>query len=274
VAGGVDRVFAAAAQSDRLRFLPEPDAHSVLAWITASLIIVFGSVPQQDVLQRVMSSKDEATAVRSTFLGGIVYFCIASLPIALVSAALVIDGPMVSRLIDDDSQLILPTLILGHTPMAVQILFFGALVSAILSTAAGALLAPAVMLAENVVRPLVKPRDDRGALLVMRFTVAGLAVAVTLMALASSMSIYQLVNESGKVVMVSSFVPLVAGLFWPRANTAGALASIIAGLVVWIGLEIAMPDALVPPSLAGLIASFVAMISVSLLFVRRAHPRS
>ncbi len=104
-AGGMDRVVAAASQSDRLRFLPEPGARSVLAWLTASLIIVFGSVPQQDVLQRVMSSKDEATAVRSTFLGGIVYFCIASLPIVLVSAALVIDGPMVARLVDDDSQL-------------------------------------------------------------------------------------------------------------------------------------------------------------------------
>ncbi len=130
------------------------------------------------------------------------------------------------------------------------------------------------MLAENVVRPMVKPHDDRGALLVMRLTVCGARdrrdrdgtdfIAVHL----------QLVNESGKIVMVSSFVPLVAGLFWPRANTTGALASIAAGLIVWIALEIAMPDALVPPSMAGLIASFVAMIAGSLPPVRHTHPRS
>jgi Na+/proline symporter len=176
---------------------------------------------------------------------------------------------MVDRLIDKDSQLILPTLILERTPMAVQALYFGALISAILSTAAGILLAPAVVIAENVVKPLVKPKDDRAVLRLMRATVAVLAVIVTLMALTSSMSIYQLVNESGKVVLVSSFVPLVAGLFWPRASNEGALASIVAGLVAWIALEIAMPDALVPPSLAGLFASFVAIVAVSLLPIRR-----
>jgi solute:Na+ symporter, SSS family len=274
LAGGPARVLAAASQSDRMRFLPDADARSILAWITASLIIVFGSVPQQDVLQRVMSAKDEATAARSTLLGGLLYFVVASMPIVLISAALVIDAPMVDRLVSDDSQLILPTLILDRTPFAVQVLFFGALVSAILSTAGGILLAPAVVVAQNVLRPLVKPKDDRAELRTMRFTVAALAVVVTVMALTSSMSIYQLVNESGKVVMVSCFVPLVAGLFWPRANAAGALASIAAGLIVWIALEIAMPDALVPPSLAGLIAGFVAMIAGSLQPARREYPGS
>jgi solute:Na+ symporter, SSS family len=274
LAGGPAQVFEAARQSDRMRLLPEADARSILAWITASLIIVFGSIPQQDVLQRVMSAKDESIAARSALLGGLLYFVIASLPIALMSAALVIDAPMVARLINDDSQLILPTLILERTPLAVQVLFFGALVSAILSTAGGILLAPAVVIAENVVKPFARPMDDRATLLTMRLTVAVLAVIVTVMALTSSMSIYQLVNESGKVVLVSSFVPLAAGLFWPRANTRGALASIAAGLIVWIALEIAMPDALLPPSLAGLIASFAAMIAGSLLPARRVHPRS
>lgn len=274
LAGGPSRVLEAAAQSDRLRFLPDPDARSVLAWITASLVVVFGSIPQQDVLQRVLSAKDEATAVRSTFLGGVLYFVIASMPIVLVSAAIVIDAPMVDRLIGEDSQLILPTLILQRTPLAVQVLFFGALISAILSTAAGILLAPAVVIAENVLKPIVKPRDDRAVLRLMRLTVAGLAAAVTVMALTSSMSIYQLVNESGKVVLVSSFVPLVAGLFWQRANARGALWSIAAGLLTWIAMEIAVPDALIPPSLAGLGAGIAGMIAGSLLPLRRAHPRS
>ena len=75
---------------------------------------------------------------------------------------------MVARLIERDYQLILPTLILERTPLVVQVLFFGALISAILSTAGGALLAPAVTLAENVIRPVLKPRDDRAVLRMMR----------------------------------------------------------------------------------------------------------
>ena len=112
------------------------------------MLIALGSVPQQDVLQRVMSAKDEATAVRGSIAGGVLYFAIAAIPIFLVAAATLMDAPMVERLIGDDYQRILPTLILERTPLGVQAPFFGALV-------------------------------------------AGLAVAVTVMALTSKLSIYQ-----------------------------------------------------------------------------------
>jgi solute:Na+ symporter, SSS family len=171
---------------------------------------------------------------------------------------------MVERLIERDYQLILPTLILERTPLAVQVLFFGALISAILSTAGGALLAPAVTIAENLLRPVFKPRDDRAMLRMMRLTVAGLAFAVLAMALTSKMSIYQLVNESGKVVLVSSFVPLAAGLFWKRATARGAHLSIVAGLVTWLSLEALAPEAALPPALAGLLAGLAGMLLGSL----------
>ncbi|HEX4779495.1 MAG TPA: sodium:solute symporter family protein, partial [Usitatibacter sp.] len=181
-AGGPARLIEAAG-SERLRFLPEADVKSVLGWVSAALVVMLGSVPQQDVLQRVMSARHERIAARASLLGGALYFVIAMLPIALVCSALVIDAPMVERLVGEDYQLILPTLILERTPLLVQALFFGALISAILSTASGALLAPAVALAENVLRPIVKPRDDRGVLMLMRASVAVLAIAVTAMAL-------------------------------------------------------------------------------------------
>ena len=272
LAGGAAPVFAAAADSGRMRFLPEPDARSIFAWISAALVVVLGSVPQQDVLQRITSSRDEPTSVRATFLGGLVYFAVASLPVLLICAALVIDAPLVQRLIDEDAQLILPTLILERTPALVQVMFFGALVSAILSTASAVLLAPAVALAENVVRPIAKPSGDRAVLLMMRLTVAALAIAVTVMALTSRLSIYQLVNESGKVVLVSSFVPLAAGLYWKRANARGAHWSIAAGLVVWIALEWLAPEATVPPALAGFFAAIAGMAAGSLVPVRRSAP--
>jgi SSS family solute:Na+ symporter len=224
------------------------------------------------VLQRVMSARGEAIAVRATVLGGAIYFAIAMLPIVLVGAALVIDNAMVQRLVGEDSQLILPTIILERTPLLVQALFFGALVSAILSTASGALLAPAVALAENVLRPIVKPRDDRGVLTLMRASVALLAVGVTAMALTSKLSIYQLVNDSGKVVLVSSFVPLAAGFFWKRATALGAHVSIAAGLIAWILMEWLAPEATIPPPLGGFFASIAGMIAGSWAPPRSARP--
>jgi Na+/proline symporter len=272
-AGGAARVYDSIAAAGRLRFLPEADAASILGWVTAALVIVLGSVPQQDVLQRIKSAKDESTAARAAILGGVVYFAVASIPLFLVAAAALIDPPMVARLIETDDQRILPTLILERTPLAVQVLFFGALISAILSTAGGALLAPAVALAENVIRPLARPADDKAFLRLMRLTVAGLAIAVTVMALASQRSIYQLVNDSGKVVLVSSFVPLAAGLFWKRATALGAHLSIGAGLAAWIALEWLLPDAAVPPALAGLAASIAGMALGSLVSPRALSPR-
>ena len=260
MAGGVGPVMDAARAADRLRFLPEADVGAVLAWISAAAVVALGSVPQQDVLQRVKSARDEATAVRATLAGGAVYFGVALVPIFLVSAAAVIDPPLVARLIEQDYQRILPTLVLERTPLAAQALFFGALVSAILSTAGGALLAPSIAIAENVVRPLLRPEGDRALLWTMRATVAAVGLAVTAMALVSSRSIYELVNESGKVVLVAAFVPLAAGLFWPRANARGAHAAIACGLGAWIALEALAPDGWLPPPLAGLAASLAGMV--------------
>jgi SSS family solute:Na+ symporter len=259
-AGGVARVFEFAGASDRWTFLPEPSAKDVLAWVSAALVVALGSIPQQDVLQRVLSARDESTAARGALLGGLAYFAIAALPIYLVVGASLIDAPMVERLLAADPQRILPTLALERMPLGVQVLFFGALLSAILSTAGGALLAPAVVIAESVLRPWVKPADDRGFLRLMRLTVVGLAIAVTAMALASNLSIYQLVNESGKVVLVSSFVPLAAALFWKPASARGALASALAGLVTWLLMEWLAAEGVVPPPLAGLAASFIALL--------------
>jgi Na+/proline symporter len=274
LAGGAGRVVESVAASGRLRLLPDADLKPVLAWIAAALIVLFGSIPQQDVLQRVKSARNEAVAARASILGGLLYFAIASIPVFLVSAAALIDAPMVERLMAQDSQLILPTLILERTPLAVQVLFFGALLSAILSTAGAALLAPSVLLAENLIRPVLKPRDDRALLRTMRATVAGLAAAVLAIALTSRMSIYQLVNESGKVVLVSAFVPLAAGLFWRRASARGAHLSIAAGLATWIALEWGAADATVPPVLAGLAASLAGMMAGSLAPQRVLPPQA
>jgi hypothetical protein len=155
------------------------------------------------VLQRIVSARDEKAAASGALLGGIVYFFIALIPVFLVSAAALIDAPMVEKLIARDHQLILPTLILERTPFAIQVLFFGALISAILSTASGALLAPAVMLAET--SSAARARNGRrrapahhaahGPLPGRRHHGDGLT---------SSLSIYQLVNESGKVVLVAA----------------------------------------------------------------------
>jgi len=125
------------------------------------------------------------------------------------------------------------------------------------------LLAPAVTVAGNLVRPLLRDPDDRTLLRAMRVTVLLLAVVVTAMAVLSQQSIYDLVNNSGKVVLAAAFVPLAAGLFWRGATARGAWWSALGGLAAWIACEGLAPEATLPPALAGLLASGAGMLAGS-----------
>jgi len=264
-AGGVGTVVAHAHASGKLEFWPKPEMRDVLAFIGAGVTLMLGSIPQQDVFQRVTSARSERVAVAGSVLGGVFYFVLAFIPLFLAYSASLIDPKMVADLIDKDHQRILPALIIGHMPLAAQILFFGALLSAVMSTASATLLAPSVTFTENVLKRFLRRElDDREFLRTMRIVVAAFAVGVTAFALNSGSTIYEMVVGAYKVTLVAAFVPLAAGLYWRRATTQGALAAIVLGLVTWIALEIVAPEGLFPPQLAGLLASIAGMLLGSL----------
>ncbi|MBI3939092.1 MAG: sodium:solute symporter family protein [Betaproteobacteria bacterium] len=265
-AGGVGTVVSHAQAAGKLEFWPKLEARDVLAFVGAWVTMMFGSIPQQDVFQRVTSARTVRVAVLGSVLGGVFYFVSAFFPIFLAYSASLIDPKMVGDLIDRDHQLILPTLIMSHTPLFAQIMFFGALLSAVMSTASGTLLAPSVTFTENVLKKFIKRElTDREFLWTIRAVVAAFAAGVTLFALNSESTIYQMVVGAYKVTLVAAFVPLVAGLYWKHANSQGALAAILLGLATWLALEFFSPDGLWPPQLAGLLASAAGMLIGSLL---------
>ncbi len=265
MAGGADVVISHAAQADKFAFWPQLETRDVLAFVGAAVTMMLGSIPQQDVFQRVMSAKNEKTAVRGAMLGGSLYFVFAFIPLFLAYSATLIDPAMVSSLIDKDAQLILPTLIMERTPVFAQVLFFGALLAAIMSTASATLLAPSVTFTQNILKGIIGHQSDRHFLWTMRTVVVCFTVAVTLFALNSTASIYQMVGNAYKVTLVAAFIPLVCGLYWKRANTQGAMFSIIAGVCSWLLLEIFNADGLWPPQLVGLLMSALGMLVGSLL---------
>jgi Na+/proline symporter len=266
MAGGARAVVAHAAASGKFEFWPALEAREVLAFAAAFLTAALGGIPQQDVFQRVTSAKDERTAVRASYIGGTAYFFAAFLPVFLAYSAFLIAPEMVAPLLAAEGnrfQEILPTLILERTPLFAQVMFFGALLSAILSTASGALLAPTALFTENVLKRLYPHLSDRQFLLTLRLVLVMFTFAVVSFALASDASIYQMVQNTYKVTLVSCIVPLTAGIFWPRATAQGALLSIALGLVSWIGMELLAPDGVLPPQLVGLGFSILGMIGGS-----------
>ena len=268
LAGGAGKVIAAASEAGKFEFWPKAGAKEWLAFLAAWMTLAIGSIPQQDVFQRVTSAKDEKTAVRGTFIGGIVYLCFAFVPIYIAYAALVIDPGYAKLFAADDAreiQRILPDLILNRTPMWAQVLFFGALLSAILSTASGAIIAPTSLFTENVIRPFVPGMSDRQFMLLLRVILVTFSLAALLFALNSKSTMYEMVQNAYKVTLVSCIVPLAAGIFWKRANVPGAVLSVVFGLASWTIAEWVAADATVPPQLVGLAFSIVGMVLGSLV---------
>ncbi|MBD1395577.1 sodium:solute symporter family protein [Pontibacter sp. JH31] len=194
-------------------------------WITIGL----GSIPQQDVFQRVMSARSERVAVAASLTAGLLYLTVACLPLLLALYARTLHP----ELLQEDEQLLVPGLIMGLDSLLMKVLFFGALISAIISTASGGILAPAAVLSENMLRPLLGKPSDKQMLLLSRVSVLLVAAVSLAMALLRS-NIYELVSESSALSLVSLFVPLVAGLYWKRTSSLAANCSILAGIGVWL----------------------------------------
>ncbi|GAB1234240.1 sodium:solute symporter family protein [Ferrigenium sp. UT5] len=261
-AGGVGNVVLQAQAAGKLQLFP--DGSGMEAWIPfigAALTMMLGSIPQQDVFQRMTSAKSEKIAMRGTVGGGVLYFAFAFIPMFLAFAATLIDPQFFGELIGRDSQMVLPSLILNHTPLFMQILFFGALLSAIMSTASSTLLAPSVMFTENILKHFAfGDMSDQQMLRTMRIILLTFGVLVLWFALNSESSIFHMVENAYKVTLVGAFVPLVFGLYWKRANNQGALLSIVLGLGSWLLLEWLTPDTYWPPQLVGLLMSVAGML--------------
>ena len=232
------------------------------AWITMAL----GSIPQQDVFQRVTSAKSAKVAIYGSILGGALYFCFAFLPMFIGYSANLIDPAKYSALAQSDAQMVLPTLILQHAPVFAQAIFYGAVLSAIMSTSSATLLAPSVAFSENILRNYFPDITDHSFLRMLRITIVCFACIVLAFALGSDSTIFKMVENAYKVTLSGAFAPLFFGAYWRHSTTQGALFSIIGGVSSWLLLELLIGEAsVIPPQLIGLGVGIISMIAGSLL---------
>ncbi len=264
-AGGADKVIALAVSQDLFKFLPEPNMKDILFFLAAAITIMFGSIPQQDVFQRVMSANSLNAATKGPIIGGICYILFAFVPMFLVVSALIIMPEQAAQLIEEDPQKVLPTLVMTQMPFIMQVLFFGALLSAIKSCASATLLAPSVTFTENIWRQFFPHQGDKQSLLAMRVTVLVFSALVLLYAIQmQGSSIYEMVSGAYQVTLVGAFIPLLFGLYWTKATTQGAILSIAFGLSTWLLLLMTPAGEEFPAQLAGVLASLAGMLIGSL----------
>lgn len=265
--GGIS-VIMAQTEPKTFQFLPEPHFKDIITYIAAWITVGLGSVPQQDVFMRVMSAKDERTAVWGSYLSGFMYLTVGLIPIVIALCGKFL-MPEVAHSPDTKvREQLIPQMVLQQDSFFIQAMFFGALLSAIMSTASGAILAPATVIGENIIKARFKNMTDRQLLMSMRLSVVGVTVASVFFSFLGK-NIYELVRQSSEISLVSLFVPLIAGLYWKKANARGALHSMLWGMGIWLASEVYQHYFIIneaeryPSIVWGLLASILAMIIFS-----------
>ena len=265
--GGITPVINAANNAGKLDFFPKGDIFLWLSFLASFITMMLGSITQQDVYQRITSAKSAKIALWGSIFGGLIYFIFAFIPMFIAYSAILIHPDFTVNISEINTQSMLPAFIIQYTPLFAQILFFGAVLSAIMSTSSATILAPSVLFVENILKGFIPQMTDKKTLLFMRLTLVVFSFIVLIYALNSELSIFGMVESAYKVTLVGAFTPLIFGIFWKKSNDMGAFMSIIGGVGSWLVIELLYGDEFIIPSqLVGLAISISGMLIGSIFF--------
>ncbi len=243
-----------------------PHDASPLTWLNyvqAWMMVGIGSLPAQDLFQRMMAPRTERIAQWGAILSGFLYAALGSLPVLL--------GILARAVLPEGSgEGVLISLAQKYLSLPLMALMIGALLSAIMSSADSALLAPAGIIGHNIVAYL-KP-DASGDLKLKWCKYSILIVGLLSLTLALYFqNIYALCMHAWGFLLVGVAAPMIAGVYWKRANTYGALAGAVCGTLAWILSALFLPEEY-PANLLGFGVSCLSLVIVSLLTQRICQP--
>lgn len=223
--GGVDATVQALSHA-RIDVLAR-EGPGVLDTIEAWALPICGSVVAQEAISRAVSSRTEVIAKRSVLVGGSLYVAIGTIPVLL--------GLLGARLVPnlESPERILPVLAQQHLNTLGYVLFAGAIISAILSTVDSTLLVAASLLSRNLILSRHGDFSQNRRVLTARLCVAGFGVVAWLLALQSE-GVLDTVEQASGFGSAGILVIVAFGLFTRFGGARAALASLAAGIVVWI----------------------------------------
>ncbi|GAA4527224.1 sodium:solute symporter [Amycolatopsis samaneae] len=223
---------------------------------TYVLVYTFGLLIGQDIWQRVFTARTPAVATGGGILSGV--YCL----VYGVAGALI--GTAAKALYPDlgSAQDAFATIVERLLPTGVRGLVLAAALSAMMSTASGALIACSTVSTSDLLSK-VGLRKGTGELRRNRITTLVLGLA----AIGIAMIVDDVVNAltiAYDVLVGGLLVAIVGALFWKRGTRHGAYASMIAGTVVVITFMIVDGVDANSPIYWGLGASLVVHVVVSL----------
>ncbi|MGC1515041.1 MAG: sodium:solute symporter family protein [Maribacter sp.] len=251
--GGVAPLFADKPDTF-FHFFPEYGFYNWTDYLAMWMAFGLGAIPAQEIYQRLFSAKSAKAGVRGVMLSALLLFTITTIPLIIGLGAAYLHPELMGN---DQGQNLIPSMVSQYAGLPVQLLFFGALISAILSTSSGAMLSPATIIGENLLKPYMPDISDKHLLFYTRISVVLVAFICCVLAFNDS-NIHGLVVASTVLLMVCLFAPLTFGLFWKKASVFGAWISIFTGGLVWFFCDYHATR--VDPTIYGTISSCLGLV--------------
>lgn len=219
---GIARIFNEL-DAELLVFVPGGSFEDLQGWVGLIVIGVFANVATQDLAQRMFAARSSATAARSCVVAGVLYIIFGSLPVLLgLAGNLLLDESVVLGVVPALAELLLsPT---------IAVIFALTLTAAVTSSVDSGLLAPASVVAKNILGPLLGERISLISL--TRICIAVIAVTSAAMALSGTRA-FELIQGT-YAISLPSFVVLLAALYHKDTRPLPGVLTLATGMGLWL----------------------------------------
>lgn len=230
---------------------------------TMGLAFLLGGIATPEKLIRLYAMKD-MREIRRGVLFTIVIVTVVNLLVATLALAAIVLFPSLPT-----GDLAMPLVARAVLPTFIGALMLAAITAAMMSTVDSLLIVAGSALSEDIYRNLFDPEATRRRRMVIArlgiLVVGAAPLVMTLLGVGEGELVQFIVLLFTALMASSFFMPVVAGVFWRRANKQGAIAAMVGGLGVSVAWEL-FGTASIDPVLPGFLCSAALLFGVSLMF--------
>ncbi|MDN4072491.1 sodium:solute symporter [Fictibacillus terranigra] len=223
------------------------------------LLYTLGMVVSQDIWQRVFTARTPSIAKKGSMYAGL-YSIAYALAGSIIGMCAFIILPNI-----DNTQNTFAILALKILPSGILGLVLASVMSALMSTASGTLLASSTLITNDILRQyFIKDISDKKFLVLSRVT----TLAAGLLAITFAVWIQDVLvalDVAYAILSGAIFVPVLLMLFWKKSTANAGFYSILASTIVVIGGLLIEGISSTNPIMYGIVTGFVVLVGISLL---------